>query len=77
MFEDSLCRCGHSAFIAHGENGVGEYDAKPTTCHACKEAERASRDDDRSPGRVVSVRALHDDERRDDDELPDHSGIDV
>ena len=72
MYEDSLCACGHSALLAHGAEGVGEYDAKTVTCHACAAKERAKKTE--TPGQKVYAEDLHDnppepDAPADDDDL--------
>lgn len=67
LYERSLCQCGHSMLLAHGAEGVGEYEAQTVTCHACKAIARADRSD--APGLKLFTRDLHDDPR--DDELDD------
>lgn len=66
MLEDSLCGCGHSALLAHGDEGYGEYETATVTCHACKVAEREK--GERQPGVKLITRDLHDDPRDDDEE---------
>lgn len=73
MYEDSLCRCGHSSLLAHGPAGIGEYDTMAVTCHACKAG--AVKDKDSGPGVLTMVRDLHDAPRDPDEELPDHADI--
>jgi hypothetical protein len=41
MFEDSLCRCGHSMFLTQAEDAGLAYRAKTIICPACAEAEKA------------------------------------
>ena len=73
LYEASLCSCGHSMFLAHGPEGVGEYEARTVTCHACKAKEREKRSE--QPGLKLWAEDLHD-ESRDDDELDDEGGDD-
>lgn len=67
MYEDSLCSCGHSSFLAHGPEGHDEYEADSVKCHACAEGERArERDSSPAPGTKMFVKDLHDDPRDDE-----------
>jgi CDGSH-type Zn-finger protein len=75
-YEDSLCRCGHSSYLAHGDQGLGEYERTTFTCHACKEAASKSEDqEDDKPWRVAMIRDLHDDPKSPDEELPVHPAL--
>lgn len=58
LYERSLCRCGHSSFLAHGIEGNGEYLAKTVTCYACKETAKDSKD--LGPGQMRYTVDLHD-----------------
>jgi hypothetical protein len=70
MYEASMCSCGHSGLLAHGHEGVGEYEAKTVTCHACAAKERAKKSD--TPGLKTYADDLHDNpaepEPEDDDD---------
>jgi hypothetical protein len=72
LYEQSLCQCGHSSFLAHGPEGVGEYEARTITCHACKAREREKPTD--APGVKVYTEDLHDEPH--DDEVDDEEGGD-
>lgn len=74
MYEASLCVCGHSAFLAHGPEGAGEYETHAVTCHACKAREREKQSD--TPGLKFYTTDLHDEPRDDDDDLDDEGGDD-
>jgi uncharacterized Zn finger protein len=69
LFEQSLCRCGHSSFLAHGREGVGEFDTQTVTCHACGETARQT--DELKPGQIRYTVDRHDDPRSEDEELPE------
>ena len=51
-------------FLAHGAEGVGEYEARSVTCHACKAKEREKPSD--TPGLKLWAEDLHDNPRDDD-----------
>lgn len=59
IYEDSLCSCGHSSLLSHGNEGVGEYEEDSVTCHACKAVESVKADG--KPGQKRFTRDLHDD----------------
>ena len=63
-YEQSLCSCGHSSFLAHGPEGVGEYETHTITCHSCKAKERAKQTDE--PGVKLFTVDLHDEPRDDE-----------
>lgn len=56
LYERSLCSCGHSAFLAHGYEGVGEYDADTVNCHACGAIARVKLN---GPGQKAYALDLH------------------
>jgi hypothetical protein len=68
-YESSLCQCGHSSFLAHGPEGVGEYEVHTVTCHACKAREREKQSD--VPGLKYYTADLHDEPRDLDEALDD------
>jgi hypothetical protein len=73
LYEQSICQCGHSSLLAHGPEGVGEYETRTVTCHSCKAKEREKRSED--PGVKLFTIDLHDDPR-DDTEPDDEEGGD-
>jgi hypothetical protein len=73
LYEQSLCSCGHSSLLAHGPEGVGEYEAHTVTCHSCKAREREKTTD--APGVKYYTVDLHD-EPRDDDPDDEEDGDD-
>ncbi len=72
-YEQSLCQCGHSSYLAHGPEGVGEYETHTVTCHACKAKEREKQSD--APGLKYYTEDLHDHPRDDDTEVDEDDQI--
>lgn len=59
IYEDSLCRCGHSAFLTQADDARMAYRAKTSTCFACAAGERG-REKKPSPGQITYVEDLRD-----------------
>lgn len=59
MYEDSLCRCGHSVLLTQAPDALLAYRAKTVTCPACASGERERKRAD-DPGQMVYVEDLRD-----------------
>lgn len=57
IYEDSLCRCGHSMLLTQASDAKIAYRAKTVTCQACAAGERG-REKDPAPGDITYVEDL-------------------
>lgn len=59
IYEDSLCRCGHSMMLTQAADAKIAYRPETVTCQACAAGERG-RDKDPGPGDITFVKDLRD-----------------
>lgn len=59
MYEDSLCRCGHSRLLTRLPDASIAYRAKTETCPACAAGER-ERNTEKGAGKSTYVEDLRD-----------------
>lgn len=57
MYEDGLCRCGHSIRLTQADDAALAYRPKTITCRACLVAERER---ESGPGKITYVEDLRD-----------------